>query len=88
MTRYCADEFIDRNAIADSKDIIIDKKVSLLYDLCMLVKKKKNRDPREDAVRELLEKCETPMQMDNLLHDVVRYDCTVTQLLKKKGLLN
>ena len=87
MIRYCADEFIERNVLADSKDIIIDKKVSLLYDLCMLVKKKKNRDPRESAVRGLLEECESPLQMDNLLHDVVRCDCTINQLLQKKGVM-
>ena len=60
----------------------IDSKIELLYDLGILKKRKRASDTREDQVRALLARCVSRYEMDILLHDVVRGDMTLNELLK------
>lgn len=86
MAEYLVDEFIDENVTCTMEEQV-DKKVSLLYDLCILHKKGKYKDNREKAVRKLLTSYENEIQINNVLHDVVVGNSTLNQILKRKGYL-
>ena len=86
MKEYLVDEFIG-NTHECSLEEEVDKKVSLLYDLCVLCKKGKGKDTREQTVREMLGSCQTEAQMHNAVRDVILGDITLNQLLKRKGYL-
>ena len=66
---------------------IVDEKVELLYDFCKLRHKKGGPDSRENAVRKLLEDCGTEKRMQIVLHDVIMDRISLSELLKKKGLM-
>lgn len=85
-TEYNIDEFIGTESTECPKDEIIDKKVSLLYDLCILLGKK-HGDDREKAVRELLASYGNEQQIDNAIHPIIVGNCTLNQTLKRKGYL-
>jgi hypothetical protein len=85
MPEYLVDEFIDGTSVEYTLEDQIDKKVSLLYDLCMLCKRRKGVDKREEAVRELLASYQNETQMDNAVHDIIVGNCTLEELLKRKG---
>jgi hypothetical protein len=83
---YLVDEFIDDGyecTLAEQ----VDKKVSLLYDLCALCRRGRYADKRENAIRELLASYPSRTLMDNAMHDIVVGKCTVDQMLKRKGYL-
>ena len=61
----------------------INIKIDLLYDLCILKKRKGKSDPREPQVEELLEQCETRYAMDTMLHDVICGNMTLNELLSR-----
>jgi hypothetical protein len=82
---YNADEFIGTESTECPKDEIIDKKVSLLCDLCVLIGTKKHDDDREEAVRRLLASYGTEQQIDNAIHPIIVGNCTLNQTLKRKG---
>lgn len=83
---YLVDEFICDDC-GYTLDEQVDKKVSLLYDLCVLHRNGKNKDAREQAVRGLLASCKSEKQIDNAVHDVVMGNYTLNELLKRKGYL-
>lgn len=85
MPEYLVEEFIDGTSVECTIEEQIDKKVSLLYDLCMLYKRRNGVDKREQAVRELLASYQSEMQMDNAVHDIVVGNYTLNDLLKRKG---
>ena len=70
MHQYQTEDFL-YEALPDPIDIAIDKKVNLLYDLCILRKTKKDRkmlaDEREAALREVLSEYTNEKQLDNAL---------------------
>lgn len=74
-------------AVISKTEELINEKVELLYDFCILRYRKGKPDAREDAVRELLNKCGTETRMQNALHDVLLERITLTELLQKKGLI-
>ena len=80
---YQADEFII-NAAPDPIEVCIDKKVSLLYDLCILKQTKVFRDSREEAVRKVLSQYTTEDALNNALHDIVRGDKPLNTFLAQK----
>jgi hypothetical protein len=86
MKEYLVDEFID-NAEEYELAEQVDKKVSLLYDLCKLRKRKKTSDNRENAVRALLASYKSEVQMDNAVHNIIMGNETLNDLLKRKGFL-
>lgn len=83
---YLVDEFID-GTCESTLDEQIDKKVSLLYEMRILLKRTKGADDREEAVRKLLASYQTERQIDNAVHDVIVGNYTLNQMLKRKGLL-
>lgn len=86
MAEYLVDEFIG-NTCNGTLEEQVDKKVSLLYDMCILFKHKKEADDREEAVRKLLSSYQTEDQINNVIRDVIFGDLTLNQLLKRKGYL-
>ena len=86
MAEYLVDEFID-GACDSTFEEQVDKKVSLLYDMCILTKRKNNAKDRERAVRQLLSSCKSERSMDNTVHDLVVGKCTLEDILKRKGYL-
>jgi hypothetical protein len=85
MYTYCADDIMSKTT--DTLDVLIEKKISLLYELCMLTMRKHKNDPREDAVRKILSRCTSGTQIDNALYGVVRYECTINDLIRAKGVI-
>ena len=83
---YLVDEFIGKSESCTLEDQV-DKKVSLLYDLCKLYRRGKKPDDREKALRELLTSCKSETQIDNTVHDILVGDYTLNDLLKRKGYL-
>lgn len=91
MAKYKVDEFLDIEeefvpiVLADE----VDKKVDLLYDLCILrrTKAKGGVDDREEATRKLLLECPTLISIDNTVHGVIVGKYTLDQLLKSRGYL-
>lgn len=86
MAEYLIDEFIGENIECTFEDEV-DKKVSLLYDLCILCKKGRFKDKREHLVREMLNSCETTDQINNAVRDAVVGKLTLNDILKRKGYL-
>lgn len=74
-------------------EVVADKKVSLLYDLCILSArrgkdgKRLSKDPRESALREVLSHYCTETEINNALHDIVYGNKTLNQFLAQKGAL-
>ena len=71
----------DYTTTSDTLHDAIDKKVSLLYDFDLLVKK------HEPQIRTLLSQCSNEYEMTRVLHDVLLGRVTLSQLLRKKGLM-
>lgn len=86
MTEYLVDEFIDGDYECTFEEQV-DKKVSLLYDMCILLKRRKGVDDREGAVRKLLSAYQSERQVDNAIHDIIVGNYTLNELLKRKGYL-
>lgn len=86
MAEYLVEEFLDGTVECTLEDQV-DKKVSLLYDLCVLYKRRNCADNREEAVRQLLSSYETERQIDNAVHDIIVGNYTLNDLLKRKGYL-
>lgn len=83
MKHYTIDEFLNDTTTDNSIDTAIDKKVSLLYDFCLLKRSKdRTADGREAAVRAYLERYCTEAQLTRALYDVLHGKTTINQLLK------
>lgn len=87
MAEYLIDEFIDGTNVECTLEEQVDKKISLLYDMCILMQTKKTKDEREEAVRKLLSTYETELQIDNAVRDVIMRKYSLNDLLKAKGVL-
>lgn len=78
------------NPVTEPAEVVADKKISLLYDLCILTARHKGgkrigKDPRETALRGVLSHYCTETQINNALHDVVYGNKTLDQFLAQKG---
>lgn len=85
MPEYLVDEFIGHDNATHTIEEQVDKKVSLLYDLCILCKRGRYADNREEAVKKLLSSYESEVQIDNAVHNIIVGDYTLNDLLKRKG---
>lgn len=83
MRSYQCDDFICPKS--EPTPVVIDKKISLLYDLCILRALPKQRDTRETALREVLSQYCTETQLDNALHDIICGNKTLNTFLAQKG---
>lgn len=63
-------------------EALIDEKICILYDMHIL---RKHTDNREQAVRQMLSSCQTDIQIENIILDVIVGNCTLNQMLKRKG---
>ena len=86
---YSVDEFNgnQNDMYMQDTNSLVEKKVNMLYDFCIL-RRRKGRwgkelsDSREDAVREMLAACGTERAMTIRLHDVLKGDCSLDSILK------
>jgi hypothetical protein len=86
MKEYLVEEFIggaEPYTIAEQ----VDKKISLLYDMCILTKRGTRCDKREELVKQWLLTYQTDTQIDNAVFDIIIGKCTLNELLKRKGYL-
>ena len=85
MKSYDISEFIlhsSENTIADA----VDKKVSLLYDFCILRKPRGyGHDKREKYVRQWLSTYTSEHHMTNALHGILVGNTTLDNVLTQKG---
>lgn len=85
MAEYLVDEFLDGTCECTFEEQV-DKKISLLYDMCIL--SRRISDAKQvQATRQLLSSYQTERQMDNAVHDIVVGKCTLEDVLKRKGYL-
>ena len=84
---YQVDEFLGMGGGLSTMSVLVDKKVSLLYDFCLLRTKKGRPDEREDAVRKWLSTYCTETQLDRALHSILTGDASLNTTLTKKGLM-
>lgn len=70
--------------VPDDKEVAVEKKIELLKDLCLLAP---NSKKKTQTVRALLQSCDNEQQMTILLHNVLRGDKTLDELLQQKGLM-
>ena len=88
MPEYNVDEFLGLNAEPTTYDDEVEKKVSLLYDFCILHKRKYAKpDERENAVREMLRSYGSGILMDNAVRDILVGKNKLDEELKRKGFL-
>lgn len=91
MAKYTVDEFLGYASqmapIRLSNEV--DKKISLLYDLCILNRRvpDNGRDPREKVTRKMLLDCPSLVSIDNSIHGVIVGKYTLDDLLKTRGYL-
>lgn len=85
MKSYRIDEFISSGIKStDTLEEVVDKKISLLYDFCVLIREKyTKKDKREELVRAMLTKCGTEQRMTSALHDVLADRMSIDELLKR-----
>ena len=89
MKHYDIDDFI--NPKPECAEVAAEKKISLLYDLCILHSrrdkngKRLHKDPRESALREVLSHYCSETEVNNALHDIVYGNKTLNQFLAQKG---
>lgn len=80
MKNYCVDDFNGTNVIADTMADAIGKKINLLKDFCLLSK----HDDREEIIKAILSKCKSERELDNALHNVVRFNETIDEFIERK----
>lgn len=85
MLEYCVNEFLGVDITPNTLEEEVDKKVSLLYDFHKLRQRGRYSDPREPMVRQMLMECGSIYYINAALHSVLRGDCTLDELLKRKG---
>ena len=64
---------------------VINDKISLLYDFCILTMRQHQHDPGESRVREMFKSCKTEDEMQRTIRGVLFGTETLEQLLARKG---
>lgn len=83
MKHYDTEEFFGNSKPTTLKDEV-EKKISLLYDFCILVRQKSRiYDAREEALRKILLGCKSITSMSNIVHDLLVGNCTLNSLLRR-----
>lgn len=85
MKHYSVEEFFSASSPTTLADEV-EKKISLLYDFCILVHKKaKAHDPREELIRKMLLSKGTITAMSNTVRDVLTGKISLNDLLRRNG---
>lgn len=66
---------------------LINEKISLLYDFCILTMRGHKHDPYERRTREMLNACQTENEISRVMHDILVGNYTLEQTLIRKGFL-
>ena len=83
MKHYKIEEFLTNTTPTSLADEV-EKKISLLYDFCILVHKKATaHDAREEMVRQILQKCQSAISIDGVVHDLLVGKITLNELLRR-----
>lgn len=68
---------------AEYKQELIDSKIEILYDSCILRSTRNQRiDSREEIVRDFLNSFSTEIAMENALHDVLKGTISLNRKLE------
>ena len=86
MKHYQADEFI-LDTKADTMEVAVDKKVSLLYELYILSCEHGFKDNREDALRQVLANYKSEHSLTTALHDIVVGNESIDTFLAQKEMI-
>lgn len=81
--RYIVDEFLGKCEPTTIKEEA-DKKIYLLRDFHVL-KSIDKHNGREKATKKMLRACQTKVQLDNIVHDLITGKCTLNEMLARKG---
>ncbi len=85
MKHYNIEEFLSNTkpiTLADE----VEKKISLLYDFCILAKSKASaHDKREEFIRKMLLSKGTITAMSNTVRDLLTGTITLNDLLRRNG---
>ena len=85
---YTVDEFIGiETNRCNTLYFAVGKKISLLYDFCILCYKNGQNDVRENAVDKWLSTYQTETQLDNAIHPILVGDITLNDVLTQKGFM-
>lgn len=82
MAQYLVEEFLGKSEPTTLKKEV-EKKIHILYELCILVRDKKTRDKREKALRKILLDCNSQTHMNNIVHDLIIGRNTLDSLLRR-----
>lgn len=82
MAQYLVEEFLGKSEPTTLKKEV-DKKIHILYELCILVRDKRERDQRERALRKILLGCNSKTHMNNIVHDLIMGRSTLASLLRR-----
>ena len=89
-TEYVVNDFIEpRKDVRPA--VACERKISLLYDLCILhtrfnkYGKRLIKDVREAPLRDILLKCNTELEIDNAVHDIVCGNKSLNAFLAQHG---
>jgi hypothetical protein len=86
MKHYCIDDFI-RNT-SDTFATTIDKKISLLYDFCILRRSKRlGCDTREHILRTILSQYSNEYAISNAIRPILMGDITLNDFIKSKEII-
>ena len=84
MKQYKVEDFLCKSKPMKFQDEV-EKKISILYDFCILRKCKKEPDVREELVRDLFLKCGSIDTVEGIIKDLQRELYTVNKLLKENN---
>lgn len=77
--------YISKTTLED----IVQEKIWMLYDFCYLRRKnRRQHDPREEQVRQMLLACGNENRMNSAIRGIHTGDYTLNELLKRKGFMN
>lgn len=82
---YRVEEFIGEDITPDTYEDEVAKKISLLYDFCILHKNNRRRmpDERERAVRALLLSYGNATRLNNEMQDIITGKTSINNALRK-----
>ena len=82
---YRVDEFLRDDDIPETYENEVEKKISLLYDFCILHKRRRcqQRDEREKAVRALLLSYGNANKLNKVVRDIITGEQSINAELRK-----
>jgi hypothetical protein len=82
---YRVEEFIGEDITPDTYEDEVAKKISLLYDFCILHKRRRCKQPdeREKAVRALLLSYGNETRLNNEIQDIITGKTSLDKALRK-----